>query len=158
MLSRPPVKIQPRPRHLAQLNIGRLRFPRGTPGLRDYDAALEAIMPVAKNWPGFLWIHDDGIIELSEQEFGPRMAANLSLWANIESLEAFMTCETHGEVMARRSQWFDELQDATFVLWWVPEDHRPTFKEACDRLALLRRQGPSPDAFDLTSRFPGPIE
>ena len=67
MLSRPPVKIQPRPLHLAQLNIGRLRFSRGDPELSDYNAALATIMPIAGNWPGFLWIHDDSIIELSEQ-------------------------------------------------------------------------------------------
>jgi hypothetical protein len=148
------VKIKSRQFHLAQLNIGRLRFSRGAPELSDYDAALAAIMPIARLWPGFLWIHDDSIIELSERAFGPRMAANLSLWADIESLETFMTCGAHAAVMERRNEWFDQTQDATFVLWWVPEDHRPEFKEACDRLALLRRQGPSPRAFDLKSRFP----
>ena len=32
-------------------------------------------------------------------------------------------------------------------MWWVPIGILPTLAEALDRLARLRRDGPSPDAF-----------
>ncbi len=150
------VTTQPRHFHLAQLNLARLRFDRDAPELQSYRAALADVMPVAEDWPGFLWIRDDSIIDRSVGLFGPRMAANLSLWRDIEALEAFMTCARHAAVMERRGEWFDETPEPTFVLWWVPANHRPGMSEAHERLALLRRQGPGPEAFDLTARFPPP--
>ena len=49
--------------------------------------------------------------------------------------------------MKRRAQWFVPLDRPYFVMWWVPIGIVPTLAEALDRLARLRRDGPSPDAF-----------
>jgi hypothetical protein len=48
-------------------------------------------------------------------------------------------------------EWFERLAEAFLVLWWVPAGHRPSVEEAKDRLARLRRDGPSPDAFTFRS-------
>jgi len=42
------------------------------------------------------------------------------------------------------------------VLWWVPAGHRPTVAEAKDRLARLRRHGPTAEAFTFRAPFPTP--
>ena len=86
------------------------------------------------------------------------MAANLSVWCDVESLENFMTCPEHAAVMERRAEWFVSKQEATFALWWVPAGHTPSLEEGCQRLMLLRHQGPTEQAFDLGSRFPPPSQ
>jgi hypothetical protein len=142
--------------HLAQLNIGRLRAPRETPDMAGYRAALAEVLPIGLAWPGFVWMHDDGIIEGARRKFGPDIAANLSLWRDLESLRDFMDCPPHAAVMARRAEWFRPMDEATFVLWWVPVGHRPDLAEAHGRLERLRRTGPTAAAFDLDRVFPPP--
>ena len=46
--------------HLAQLNIGRLRYQRDAPEMKGYCEALGAVGQVAVDWPGFIWMHNDG--------------------------------------------------------------------------------------------------
>jgi Domain of unknown function (DUF3291) len=45
---------------------------------------------------------------------------------------------------------------AHMVLWWIPAGHRPSLSEALERLELLRREGPSVQAFTFKQRFPSP--
>ena len=56
--------------------------------------------------------------------------------------------------MLKRRQWFEKPTQAHLVLWWVPAGHRPTLPEAEARLELLRRDGPSAQAFSFKQRFP----
>jgi len=52
-----------------------------------------------------------------------------------------------------------EMQDfneATMVLWWVPEGHAPTVAEAQERLEALRKHGASSYAFGFSGVFPAP--
>ncbi|HAI99705.1 MAG TPA: DUF3291 domain-containing protein, partial [Dehalococcoidia bacterium] len=35
-----------------------------------------------------------------------------------------------------------------YVVWWVSDDHVPTWEEAWERLEHLNDNGPSPYAFD----------
>jgi hypothetical protein len=56
----------------------------------------------------------------------------------------------------QRRQWFERMAEAFLVMWWVPAGHRPSVAEAKDRLELLRRDGPTPDAFTFRSPFPAP--
>lgn len=142
--------------HLAQLNIGRLRHPRHAAQMHGYRDALGPLTAIATAWPGFVWMHDDGIIELAGRTFGAGMAANLSVWRDIESLQGFMTCPEHAAVMARRGVWFVPQDQATFVLWWIPAGRRPSLADGHERLMLLRRQGPTCRAFDLDDWFPPP--
>lgn len=144
--------------HLAQLNIGKLRCPRDAPQMQGYCQTLRPVTGIALNWPGFIWIHDDSIIGMAERLFGPGMAANLSLWRDVESLRSFMTCPKHAAVMERRADWFAPTDEATFVLWWVPAGHIPILEEGHERLSLLRPEGPTCHAFDLDTTFPPPSQ
>ena len=62
----------------------------------------------------------------------------------------------HVEIMKRRKEWFDRMQDAYAVLWWVPAGHRPDEAEAMQRLQTLRAMGPTDKAFTFKQPFPEP--
>ena len=114
------------------------------------------MLPIAENWPGFLWIHDDSIIQLSDGYFGKNIAANISVWDSIGSLEGFMKCTEHDHAVNKQDLWFEPMQQESFVLWWVHQSHEPTFQEACERLEWIQNNGPTPDAFNLVTRFEAP--
>ena len=42
------------------------------------------------------------------------------------------------------------------MLWWVTAGHRPTIEEAKERLAHLKRRGPTRHAFTFRASFPAP--
>ncbi len=142
--------------HLAQFNIGRLRRPRASPEMTGYNETLGRVLPVALGWSGFVWIMDDDIIAISERHYGPDVAANLSVWRDIASLEGFMSCPPHAAAIALRDDWFTAMAEPSFVLWWIAADHRPDFNEAADRLDRLRRHGPGPAAFTFEAPFAPP--
>ena len=48
------------------------------------------------------------------------------------------------------------LGGAATALWWVPAGHRPTAREAQQRLDHLTEFGPLPYAFTLHAAFPPP--
>ena len=52
-----------------------------------------------------------------------------------------------GSFYERRAEWFELLGRMHFVMWWVPEGHRPTLNEALERLARLEAEGDSDEAF-----------
>lgn len=138
---------------LIQFNLGLMRYPRAANEMTSYSKTMDEVLPVARTWPGFLWIMDDSIVDLTTERFGPQFAANLSGWKDVESLNAFMTCPIHTAAMNRRAEWFTPLEEATFVLWWVPSGERPDYDEACRRLDLLRKDGPTKNAFDFDTVF-----
>jgi Domain of unknown function (DUF3291) len=59
--------------------------------------------------------------------------------------------------MRRRNEWFEQIRDAYIVLWWIPEGQRPTPKEAIEKLELLKKTGPSEEAFNFRQIFSKPI-
>ena len=60
------------------------------------------------------------------------------------------------QVMRQRSQWFEKMADAYLVLWWIPAGTIPTVGDAKARLDMLRRDGPTSEAFTFRSPFPAP--
>jgi hypothetical protein len=48
------------------------------------------------------------------------------------------------------------MKEHYLVLWWVPAGHIPTLTEAKERLDALRRDGPTPYAFNFKERFEAP--
>ena len=73
--------------------------------------------------------------------------ANLTVWEDVASLEQFVWNTVHRQFYERRAEWFEVLGEMHFVMWWVPEGHRPTLDEALARLEHLRSHGPSDRAF-----------
>jgi hypothetical protein len=58
--------------------------------------------------------------------------------------------------MRRRREWFVPMDQAFLVLWWVPKGHIPTIEEAKAGLELLRRKGPTAEAFTFRQSYPPP--
>ena len=140
--------------HLAQLNLSWARAPLHGRVMAGFVARTPAVDAAGRQAPGFCWRHppgeDDGLV------FGdPRIVPNLSTWADLEALEAFVQGPVHGAVLRLGSRWFLPPGPTAQVLWWVPAGHHPTLQEARDRRDHLDRHGPTDVAFTaLTARQP----
>ena len=146
--------------HLAQLNIARLIEPLDSPRLADFVALLPVVNAIADTAPGFVWrlVDADGADATQLRPFGPDYIVNLTVWESVEALREFVYRSGHLEPLRRRREWFHVADEAYAVLWWVPAGHIPTIDEAAHRLALLRNNGPGPDAFTLREPRPAPAD
>jgi hypothetical protein len=143
---------------IAQLNIAVAKAPMDSPIMADFAANLVRINALADGSPGFIWrLQDDAgdatSIRPYEQD---NLLLNMSVWRDVESLLAYVYSSAHVEIMRRRHEWFDRMQQAFLVLWWVPAGHRPSIPEALAKLELLRATGSSADAFTFRQAFPPP--
>ena len=139
---------------LAQMNVARLRAPLDSPQLADFVGALDRINAVADASAGFVWrLQDEAGNATALRPMGDDFIVNLSVWQDVESLQAYVYRSDHAGVMRRRREWFEKM-DLYLVLWWVPRGHRPTEEEGIARLNLLRSLGPTPDAFTFGKLFP----
>ncbi len=141
---------------LAQLNIGIIRAPMDSPMMADFANNLARINAVAEASPGFVWrLQTDAGDATSSRHFDDdNMLVTMSGWRDVESLRHYVYSSAHVELMRRRREWFQPMPEAFLVLWWIPQDHLPSVGEAVDRLALLRANGPTPDAFTFRTVYP----
>ncbi len=140
-------------KHLAQLNIGRFRYPTDDPRMADFMNNLALVNGIADRSPGFVWrLQDDSGNATAFRPFpDPRMAVNLSVWDSVEALERFVWQTVHKRFYGRRPEWFDTMDGPHFVMWWIPAGHLPTLSEAKERLEHLAAHGPSDYAFGWES-------
>jgi len=143
---------------LAQLNIGIIRGPMDSPIMADFAANLERINAVADHSPGFVWRlqSEEGDATSIRPFENENQLVNMSVWRDVESLNEYVYSSAHVEVMRRRREWFERMQEAFLVLWWVPEGHRPSVSEAIAKLEVLRANGPTAEAFTFRNAFPPP--
>jgi heme-degrading monooxygenase HmoA len=148
------------PHHLAQVNLATLRAPLDTPELAGFVAQLEPLNALADGSPGFVWRlqTEDGDATAIRAFDDQRIMVNLSVWASLEALRNFVYASHHLDVMRRRREWFHRMADAYLALWWIPAGTIPTVAQAVDRLRLLDRNGPTPQAFTFRAPFPEPAE
>jgi len=143
--------------HLAQLNIATLLAPLDSPQLADFVGNLQHINSLGERAPGFVWrLQDEAGDATAIRPFGAEVLVNLSLWRDVQSLSDYVYKSAHAEMLKRRREWFERVEQAHQVLWWVPAGHIPSLQEAADKLALLRRDGPSAAAFSYARPFPTP--
>ena len=144
--------------HLAQCNIGRVLAPLDSPTLAGFVAGLEPINQLADSTPGFVWrLETDAGDATSIRAFDDDMLLiNMSVWESIDALAEFVYRSAHRDVLRQRGQWFEKMTDAYLVLWWIPAGTVPTVDDAKARLDVLRRDGPTPEAFTFRSPFPSP--
>ncbi|MFF5495459.1 DUF3291 domain-containing protein [Streptomyces aquilus] len=141
---------------LAQVNISRLKFPLDSPELKDFVDALDPVNASAEAAAGYVWrLQSEGGDATDIKVFGDDwLIVNLTVWRDTDALTAFMYQGQHREMLSRRREWFEKVQEAMTALWWVPAGHRPTVAEAEARLLHLRANGPTPYAFTLRTSFP----
>lgn len=140
--------------HLAQLNIAKLKYGFDDPELADFIARLDDVNALADDSPGFVWrLQTEAGDATAIDFFGPEYLVNMSLWRDVESLRDYAFRSAHKEVLARRHEWFERMEQAYAVLWWVPAGSIPSLEEASERLDCLRLKGPSPRAFTFKQIF-----
>ena len=139
---------------LAQLNIAKMKYPFDDPRMADFVARLEDVNALADNAPGFVWrLQTDEGDATAIDFFGPDYLVNMSVWQDVESLRDYAFRSAHKQVLSRRADWFDKMQQAYSVMWWIPEGTLPTIEEAASRLQTLREQGPCARAFTFKKTF-----
>ncbi|MER6331258.1 DUF3291 domain-containing protein [Streptomyces sp. NPDC014983] len=140
---------------LAQVNIARLKHPLDSAELKDFVDGLAPVNAVADASDGFVWrLEGDSGNATDVPVLGDAwMIVNMSVWRDQDALTAFMYRGQHRELLARRREFFERLDEAVTALWWVPAGHRPAVAEAEDRLLHLRAHGPTPYAFTLRTPF-----
>jgi len=143
---------------LAQLNVGIIKGPMDSPVMAEFAANLERINALAEQASGFIWRlqTDDGDATAIRPFDDANMLVNMSVWRDVESLRRFVYRSDHVEVMRRRGQWFERMSEVFLVLWWVPEGHRPRVVDAIAKLDVLRRNGPTLEAFTFRQSYPAP--
>lgn len=124
--------------------------------MADFAAALDKVNTLAESSPGFVWRLQDeagnatGIRPYEDE----RVMVNMSVWESVEALRTFVYGQNpHKKYMQRRREWFEHMQEAYLVLWWVPAGHIPSVDEAKERLEHLRVHGPTPHAFTFRQAF-----
>ena len=135
--------------HLAELNIGRLKAPVDHPLVKEFIDNLERINALAERMPGFVWRLTGAGNNATDLHFGDdlAMAVNMSVWETAKQLETYVFGTVHAKFYQRRQEWFEVMERPHFVLWHVPEGHRPTLPEAAERLRHYDAHGPSDFAF-----------
>ncbi len=143
---------------LAQLNIGVIKGAMDSPVMADFAANLDRINALAESMPGFVWRlqTEDGDATSIRPFDDENMLVNMSVWQDVKALNDYVYRSAHVELMRRRKEWFERMDQAFLVLWWVPTGHRPTVAEAMVRLELLREKGPTSEAFTFRQPFPAP--
>jgi hypothetical protein len=144
---------QPPGTHLAQLNVGHIRYPTDDPRVAEFMGALDAVNALAERSPGFVWRlqSDAGNATDIKLTADPRFIVNLSVWEIPEQLEHFVWNTVHKRFYQKKGNWFEPMQTPHFVMWWIPVGALPTPDEALARLDHLTRHGPSAHAFGWES-------
>ena len=139
---------------LAQLNVAIMKEPLESPSMSDFVANLDRINALAENSAGYVWrLQTEEGDATAIRPMGENTLVNISVWKDIESLNRYVYGSAHVEIMRRRKEWFERMQEAYVVLWWVPKGHRPSTSEAIARLQFLRRNGPTAEGFTFRRAF-----
>lgn len=145
--------------HIAQINVGRFIYSRDDPANADFMNALDPVNAQADTAPGFVWrLVGDGndATDLVPDASDPQLLVNMSVWSGVEALAAFVYRNSdHLAFMRRRKEWFEKIE-VFQALWWVPVGHVPTVAEGMERVAMLRAEGPSPEAFTFRQTYAAP--
>ena len=144
--------------HIAQINIATALYPADDPRISGFYERLDEINALADESDGFVWRlqSESGNATDIMTTDNPLDLINMSVWESVEDLFEFAYKTAHRNVMADRRQWFQRPEGAYQALWWVPAGHLPTVEEGLERLALLRENGPSQEAFNFGKKYPPP--
>ena len=143
---------------LAQLNIGIVRGPMDSPVMAEFAANLDRLNALAERTPGFVWRlqTEEGNATSIHAFDNPNLLLNMSVWQDVDSLRKYVFQSAHVEIMRRRREWFEPMDQAFLVLWWVKQGHIPAIPEAVAKLEVLRAKGPTAEAFTFRQAFPPP--
>lgn len=146
--------------HLAQVNIAIAKYSYEDQRFAGFVDNLDRIYALSESTPGFVWRHVS-VNEDAEAKaaFGePNLIFNMSVWESEEALKEFVYSSDHVKFLRQRAEWFVPQNRPTLALWWQEAGTIPTILEACHRLEVLARSGPTQDAFTFGSFFGPPVQ
>lgn len=133
---------------LAQINIARMLAPLESEAMKEFRDFLAPVNLLAEASPGFIWRYSDENAHQFEMPWEDEMIiVNMSVWENVASLKSFTYETVHSYFLKSRKKWFHQLDHPHSVLWWVEDGYIPTLTEAKAKLELLKKKGPTEDAF-----------
>ncbi len=133
--------------HLAELNIGKFKYPTSDPRMAEFMDNLDRVNALAERSAGFVWRLKGDNNNATDLRIGDDMALNMSVWTDAKSLENYVFNTVHVQFYRKKEQWFDLMEKPHMVFWPVAEGHIPTVDEAWDRLQDYEKNGPSERAF-----------
>jgi hypothetical protein len=135
--------------HIAQLNIGRFRYPTDDRRMAGFMDNLDRINALAERSDGFVWRLKDESNNATaiRPADDPTMAVNLSVWESVDALERFVWATVHKQIYNRKGAWFEKLATPHFAMWPIAPGHIPDVAEAMARLEHLTQHGDSDLAF-----------
>lgn len=142
--------------HLAQFNIGTLRYDWDDPRVADFQTNLDRVFAIAERADGYIWHLKGAEMEAAQLDAtgplggDPRTASTLSVWRDLAALEHFVWNTVHKRFYDRRAEWYGPQTawgGVRLVMWWVPQGYIPTIPEAAARLTQVARDGDSDTAF-----------
>jgi hypothetical protein len=134
---------------IAQINIGKLRFPKGDPRGAEFFDSLDRINSLAERMPGFIWRLQDGSGNATDIAYDrdQSLIANLTVWETVETLQKFVFQTAHSSFYRKRTNWFVPIEPPHFAIWQIAEGHTPNYEEARGKLAELKARGPTETVF-----------
>ena len=133
--------------HLAELNIGKFKYPTTDPRMAEFMDNLDRVNALAERSPGFVWRLKGDNNNATEFRVGDDNAVNLSVWETPDALENYVFKTVHVQFYKKRAAWFDLMEKPHMVFWWVEEGHQPTLQEAMYRLEHYQKNGATDHAF-----------
>ncbi|WP_440876766.1 DUF3291 domain-containing protein [Thalassotalea sp. PLHSN55] len=141
--------------HLAQLNIAKAKYDLQAPEIKEFVDNLAPINALAETSAGFVWRLQDesGDATAIEAFSDPSIIVNMSVWQSVDALKNFMFRTHHRDFLRRKKEWFENISEDSYVLWWIPTGYTPSIEEGIEKLNYLREHGDTPKAFSFKSNF-----
>src|SRR5258706_7448480 len=111
---------------VAQLNVGVIKGPMDSPVMANFVASLNRINALAERSSGFMWRlqTEDGDATAIRPFGNANMLVNMSVWKDVESLSRYVYNSEHQQIMRRRREWLERMDEAYLDLWLGPGGHR----------------------------------
>ena len=140
---------------LAQMNIAKTKYALEAPEIKEFVDNLEPVNQLAESTEGFIWrLKDEQGDAINIQAYAdPDIIVNMSVWDSIDALKNFMFRTHHRDFLRRKKEWFHNIPEDSYVLWWVNDGHIPSIEEGIAKLECLRNNGDSPHAFSFKSNY-----
>ena len=120
---------QPAGTHLAQLNVGHIRYATDDPAHGRVHGRAGRRQRAGRAQPGFVWrLKDDASNNATNilVSADPHFLVNMSVWETAEQLEHFVWNTVHKRIYQKKGNWFAPMATPHFVMWWIPAGHTPT--------------------------------